>query len=114
MSVKDICVQKPGLALAAALSATALLPAQSAWAAASINKGDTAWMLVATSLVVFMTVPGLALFYGGLVRSQERSLGADAGLRRLQPAGHPLGRSMAIHWPSPTAMPSSAASTRPS
>ena len=35
------------------------------------NKGDTAWMIVATLLVIMMTVPGLALFYGGLVRSKN-------------------------------------------
>jgi len=35
------------------------------------NKGDVAWMLVATLLVITMTVPGLALFYGGLVRSKN-------------------------------------------
>ncbi len=35
------------------------------------NKGDTAWMLVATLLVILMTIPGLALFYGGLVRSKN-------------------------------------------
>ena len=35
------------------------------------DKGDTAWMLVATLLVVLMTVPGLALFYGGLVRAKN-------------------------------------------
>jgi len=35
------------------------------------NKGDTAWMTVATALVIFMTLPGLALFYGGLVRSKN-------------------------------------------
>ena len=35
------------------------------------NKGDNAWMLVATLLVILMTVPGLALFYGGLVRSKN-------------------------------------------
>ncbi len=40
-------------------------------AVASINKGDTAWMLMATALVVIMTIPGLALFYGGLVRSKN-------------------------------------------
>src|SRR3954464_13580666 len=34
-------------------------------------KGDTAWMLTATTLVLLMTVPGLALFYGGLVRSKN-------------------------------------------
>jgi ammonium transporter, Amt family len=40
-------------------------------AVASINKGDTAWMLMATALVILMTLPGLALFYGGLVRSKN-------------------------------------------
>ena len=35
------------------------------------NKGDTAWMMVCTLLVILMTVPGLALFYGGLVRSKN-------------------------------------------
>ncbi|MBC3916842.1 ammonium transporter [Undibacterium sp. CY18W] len=35
------------------------------------NKGDTAWMMVATLLVILMTIPGLALFYGGLVRSKN-------------------------------------------
>ena len=38
---------------------------------ASINSGDTAWMIVATALVLFMTIPGLSLFYGGLVRSKN-------------------------------------------
>ncbi len=48
--------------------------ASSAAPAASIpvaNKGDVAWMIVATLLVILMTVPGLALFYGGLVRSKN-------------------------------------------
>lgn len=36
-----------------------------------INSGDTAWMLTACALVLFMTVPGLALFYAGLVRSKN-------------------------------------------
>jgi ammonium transporter, Amt family len=35
------------------------------------NKGDTAWMLTATALVLLMSVPGLALFYGGLVRTKN-------------------------------------------
>ncbi len=38
---------------------------------ATLNSGDTAWMLIATALVLFMTIPGLALFYGGLVRVQN-------------------------------------------
>jgi Amt family ammonium transporter len=40
-------------------------------AAATLNTGDTAWMITATVLVLFMTLPGLALFYGGLVRSKN-------------------------------------------
>jgi len=40
-------------------------------ATATINAADTAWMIVATALVLFMTLPGLALFYGGLVRSKN-------------------------------------------
>ena len=53
-----------GLALAALMPGTAE-------AAATVNKGDTAWMLIATCMVVLMTVPGLALFYGGLVRTKN-------------------------------------------
>jgi len=39
--------------------------------ASAIDSGDTAWMLVATALVLFMTLPALALFYGGLVRTKN-------------------------------------------
>ena len=47
-------------------------PAEAASAAAPVpNKGDVSWMLVSTLLVILMTVPGLALFYGGLVRSKN-------------------------------------------
>lgn len=42
-----------------------------AMAAPSINKGDTAWMFVATLLVIMMVIPGLALFYGGMVRAKN-------------------------------------------
>jgi Amt family ammonium transporter len=56
-------------ALAPAAAAPAAAPA--AAAAPVANKGDTAWMLVCTLLVIMMTVPGLALFYGGLVRSKN-------------------------------------------
>jgi Amt family ammonium transporter len=58
-------------ALPAGLAMAALLPASQALAAASINKGDTTWMLLATILVILMTIPGLALFYGGLVRTKN-------------------------------------------
>ncbi len=37
----------------------------------TINKGDNAWLIVATALVILMSVPGLALFYGGLVRTKN-------------------------------------------
>ncbi len=42
-----------------------------AHAEAGLDSGDTAWMLTATALVLFMTLPGLALFYSGLVRSRN-------------------------------------------
>jgi ammonium transporter, Amt family len=73
----------PAAASAAAPSAPAALAAASAAAPAAAaasapaapaptpNKGDTAWMMVATLLVILMTLPGLALFYGGLVRSKN-------------------------------------------
>ena len=48
-----------------------LIAAAPAWAAAAPDKGDTAWMLTATAFVLLMSVPGLALFYGGLVRSKN-------------------------------------------
>ena len=46
-------------------------PAAAAAAAPVPNKGDTAWMLVSSALVLMMSVPGLALFYGGLVRTKN-------------------------------------------
>jgi len=58
----------PAAAPAAASAAAA--PASAAPAAVP-NKGDTAWMLVSTVLVIMMSIPGLALFYGGLVRSKN-------------------------------------------
>ncbi|HMO29847.1 ammonium transporter [Enterovirga sp.] len=59
------------LPAAAALSLLAL-PALAQEAAAPVpNKGDTAWMLVSAALVLMMSVPGLALFYGGLVRTKN-------------------------------------------
>ena len=40
-------------------------------AAPTVNKGDTAWMIVSTILVILMVIPGLALFYGGMVRAKN-------------------------------------------
>ncbi len=57
---------------AVAAAAPAAEAASAAAAPAPVpNKGDTAWMMVSTLLVILMTVPGLALFYGGLVRSKN-------------------------------------------
>ncbi|MFL5203686.1 MAG: ammonium transporter [Microvirga sp.] len=57
-----------GLGLAALNPA---LAQDAAAAAPTVNKGDTTWMLVSTILVILMTIPGLALFYGGLVRTKN-------------------------------------------
>jgi Amt family ammonium transporter len=51
--------------------AIGLFAATAAYAEPTVNKGDNAWMLTSTVLVLLMTIPGLALFYGGLVRSKN-------------------------------------------
>src|SRR3954454_346494 len=58
---------------AAALAQTAAspAPAPAAAEAVKIDSGDTAWMLTSTALVLMMTIPGLALFYGGMVRKMN-------------------------------------------
>jgi Amt family ammonium transporter len=60
-----------GLAPLAASLAAAPAFAQAAAPAPALNSGDTAWMIVSTVLVLLMIVPGLALFYGGLVRAKS-------------------------------------------
>ena len=63
-----------GLALGAGLTSLAVsasVALAQTPAAPVPNKGDTAWMIVATLLVLMMSIPGLALFYGGLVRSKN-------------------------------------------
>jgi Amt family ammonium transporter len=54
-----------------ALAAALTLAATQAFAEPVVNKGDNAWMMASTVLVLLMTIPGLALFYGGLVRSKN-------------------------------------------
>ena len=68
----------PAVAPAVTAHAEAAAPAAAAVPAAALtavaptpNKGDVSWMLVATLLVIMMAVPGLALFYGGLVRTKN-------------------------------------------
>ncbi len=62
----------PAAGEAAAVTAEApAAPAEVPVAAPTLNSGDTAWMLMATALVLLMTVPGLALFYAGQVRAKN-------------------------------------------
>ena len=56
---------------AAAAPATAAATAPAAAPTPVPNKGDVAWMLVCTAMVLLMSVPALALFYGGMVRSKN-------------------------------------------
>src|ERR1700758_4884619 len=62
--------KRPYSAGLAALAA-GLFAATAAYAEPTVNKGDNAWILTSTVLVLLMTIPGLALFYGGLVRSKN-------------------------------------------
>ena len=68
-------VTAPAASAVAAPAAPAAAPAASAAepaaAAPTVNKGDSAWMIVATLLVIMMAVPGLPLFYGGMVRAKN-------------------------------------------
>src|ERR1700753_531040 len=65
-------LKRVGLGTRAGLSALAL-SAGSAFAAAppKIDSGDTAWMLTSSALVLMMTIPGLGLFYAGMVRKKN-------------------------------------------
>ncbi|MDO9191981.1 MAG: ammonium transporter [Undibacterium sp.] len=65
VSASAAAVTAPAVTVDAAAASVVAAPA------ATPNKGDTAWMMVATMLVILMTIPGLALFYGGLVRSKN-------------------------------------------
>ena len=63
--------QEAAPAVAAVAEAAAPAAAAAAEAAPTLSAGDTAWMLTSTMLVILMIIPGLALFYGGLVRSKN-------------------------------------------
>ena len=58
-----LCAEEPQVGSSAEISITSVLP--------KIDTGDTAWMLVATAFVMLMTLPGLALFYGGLAKRKD-------------------------------------------
>lgn len=62
---EPVAIASDAAASAAAASAPAAAPE------VVLDRGDTAWMLTSTALVLFMTIPGLALFYGGMVRKKN-------------------------------------------
>ncbi len=74
-AASEAAAPAPAPAASEAAAAPAAAPAAPAAAAAAPapvpNKGDVAWIIVATLLVIMMSIPGLALFYGGLVRSKN-------------------------------------------
>jgi Amt family ammonium transporter len=70
-SAPEVAASAAAMAAPAAAAAPAEAAAAAATPAAVPNKGDTAFMMTATALVILMTIPGLALFYGGLVRSKN-------------------------------------------
>jgi Amt family ammonium transporter len=63
--------EAPAPAQGAAPAVAAAQPAATATPAPTPNKGDVAWLLTATLLVIMMSIPGLALFYGGMVRAKN-------------------------------------------
>ncbi|MCK7583622.1 MAG: hypothetical protein MZV65_54280 [Chromatiales bacterium] len=67
------------------------------------NKGDTAWMLVSTLLVIMMTIPGLALFYGGLVRTKNMLSVLTQVFVIFCADLDPVGGVRLLRWPSPPA-----------
>jgi Amt family ammonium transporter len=67
--------------------------------ATMVNKGDTTWMLISAALVLMMSMPGLALFYGGLVRAKNM-LSVLMQVFMIVSVTGLCGRSSAIRWPS--------------
>ncbi|MGO7422970.1 ammonia channel protein, partial [Rhizobium ruizarguesonis] len=68
-----LCAASAALLAPAVAFAQEAAPAATAAAAPAftMDKGDNTWMLVSSALVLLMTIPGLALFYGGLVRAKN-------------------------------------------
>ncbi|MGZ5852599.1 MAG: ammonium transporter [Xanthobacteraceae bacterium] len=64
-------MKRMGLGIAAGLGALALTTGSAFAAAPKIDSGDTAWMITSSALVLMMTIPGLALFYAGMVRKKN-------------------------------------------
>ena len=70
-SAAEATASAPAAPAAQAAPAPAAAASAAAAPAPVPNKGDVAWMIVATAFVIMMSIPGLALFYGGLVRSKN-------------------------------------------
>jgi ammonium transporter, Amt family len=68
---RGVAAAASGVLWAGLATVLMMLPAYAADPVPVPNKGDTAWMMIASALVLLMTVPGLALFYGGLVRTKN-------------------------------------------
>ena len=104
------------LKILAAVLPGILLPTAALAAAPKFDSGDTAWMLTSSALVLMMTIPGLALFYGGMVRKKNvlatlaQSFGATCIITVLWMV---IGYSHGLHQQCPTraSINSSAAST---
>ncbi len=71
MSAATAALLAPAIAFAQEAAPAATEAAVAAAPAMTVDKGDTTWMMLSTILVLLMTVPGLALFYGGLVRTKN-------------------------------------------
>ena len=71
LSAAAIMAALPALAQTATDATEPVVEAVAVAAAPVMDKGDVSWMMTSTALVLFMTIPGLALFYGGLVRSKN-------------------------------------------
>ena len=80
--------------------------------ALTIDSGDTAWMLVSTALVLMMLLPGLALFYGGLVRAKNL-LSVMSQAMGIAAVAILTGSAGATAWPSAAAMCCRRLSPRP-
>jgi ammonium transporter, Amt family len=71
MEARRSVVHAIGLSIPLLVQAPLAIAADAAAAAPKLDGANTAWMIVATALVLFMTLPGLALFYAGLVRAKN-------------------------------------------
>ena len=71
VQAQDKAADKPAAEAPAAAATAGGAPSATAAPAPTPNKGDVAWMLTSTALVIMMSIPALALFYGGMVRAKN-------------------------------------------